>query len=95
MAKAMKKHKLLVLILLLIAGFMLYKVGQEFVVTYNLHKDISEAEIIKAELIKDNEAYAEQKDNLEDEEYVKRYARGKYLMNQDGEQLFQMKKETR
>ncbi|MEG0823331.1 MAG: septum formation initiator family protein [Erysipelotrichaceae bacterium] len=95
MAKAMKKHKLLVLLLLVITGFMLYKVGLEFVVTYNLHKDISEAEIIKAELIKDNEAYAEHKENLEDDEYVKRYARGKYLMNQDGEQLFQMKKETR
>ncbi|MEG1638176.1 MAG: septum formation initiator family protein, partial [Erysipelotrichaceae bacterium] len=55
-------------------------------------KEIADSEAELNKLNKENGELTKTKKNLEDPEYVKRYARGKYMVTkgEDGEQVFKL-----
>lgn len=76
------------LIIVFVSCFLIYAAAEDFIVTLKLKKDISDSESAIAELEQQQSELTEEKKNLEDPEYVKRYARGKYMFSKPGEQVF-------
>ena len=62
--------------------------GKEFDQMKELKSDIAKAEAMLAEIKQENIELLEQRDKLEDPEYVKSYARGIYMLSKEGEQIF-------
>ena len=58
--------------------------------TQQLQQDLSEARDLASEILSETEMLEDQKEKLQNPEYVKRYARGKLLVSQDGEQVFSL-----
>lgn len=91
--KKKKKHPIRTffsLVAILIACFLTYTAGQEFLTTLQLKKDIADAQSIISELDDKQKEYETEKSNLENPDYVKRYARGKYMVSKDGEQVLKL-----
>jgi len=91
MKKTRKKKVLTIivsLIFLSIAAYFLSQVVEEVLTTVDLKKELKESEVLLAEIKKENIELSDQKDKLQDPEYVKSYARGTYLLSKDGEQIF-------
>ncbi|MDD6468215.1 MAG: septum formation initiator family protein [Erysipelotrichaceae bacterium] len=96
--KVVKKKKkknwlarcLLCVVLLGASAFFVYNIVQEGVTTYSLQVDINEAKTQLAQLKKENGSLVDQKEKLEDENYVKNYARGEYMISKEGEQIFHL-----
>lgn len=67
-----------------------YMSAKEIITTMQLQQEIkqteAEIEVLKTEQTK----LEEQKQKFSDEEYVKRYARGKFLLSKDGETLYKL-----
>ena len=72
--------------------FLIYAASQDVVIMLNLKQEISanNNEIDKLSTQKKN--LSTQKKKLEDPEYVKRYARDKFLVSKKGEQVFKLPK---
>lgn len=90
-----KKHpfkKFVSLFAILIACFLTYNAVQELVTTFQLKQEIKQTNKELAKLKEEDSELKERKKNLEDPDYVKRYARGKYMVtkNEDGEQVFKL-----
>lgn len=64
--------------------------AEEFVTTIRLKKEISDKETLIGTLKDEEKELRKKKENLEDPEYVKRYARGEYLVSKPGEQIFKL-----
>lgn len=91
--KKKKRHPLRVLTsltMICIAGFLTYLAVQDVITTLNLKKQISTTQSELASLEKQKKELTEQKTNLEDPEYIKKYARGKFLVSKDGEQVLKL-----
>lgn len=88
--KVFKYRKTLNAILVVISLYFIYNVYNEVMITLNLQAEIDDAKVIIEKLEKKNKILNDEKGNLENEEYVLRYARGKYNVNKDGEQLFRL-----
>ncbi|MEA5026879.1 hypothetical protein SDC9_105059 [bioreactor metagenome] len=76
------------IVLLAGAGYFLYQAGTEIWSTYQLTKELQTAQSLLDEIQSENQYLTEQKEKLEDPEYVKSYARGTYMLSKDGEQIF-------
>ncbi|MEJ8737906.1 septum formation initiator family protein [Erysipelotrichaceae bacterium HCN-30851] len=88
-----KKHPLKLLISLIVigvSGYLFYEASKDVVVMFNLKQEISANNSEIEELTEEKEKLSTQKKKLEDPEYVKRYARDKYLASKDGEQVFKL-----
>lgn len=91
--KAKKKQqspmkKFVSVFMIMIAGFLTYVSAQEVFTTFQLHQDIAQTQTQLDDLA-DKQVYLEDlKVKFEDPEYVKQYARGKYLLSKDGETIF-------
>ena len=82
--------KVVSIAVIMVACFLTYSAGQELITTLQLHKDIKETQE-EIDALKSKQADLEtEKSNLEDPEYVKRYARGKYMLSKDGEQVLKL-----
>lgn len=73
---------------ILIASFLTYSAANEVLTTIQLKQEIAEANA-ELDALKEKEANLnDEKTKLEDPEYVKRYARGKYSLSKEGEVIF-------
>lgn len=78
------------LVLLLISGYFLINVFQETRITYSLLVDINEAKKEYESLKAESEQLVNQRDKLQDPNYVENYARGEYLITKEGEAIYHL-----
>lgn len=74
--------------LIMIAGFLTYVSAQEVLTTFQLQQDIAQTQAQLDDLADRQTQLEDLKVKFEDPEYVKQYARGKYLLSKDGETIF-------
>lgn len=77
-------------LMIMIACLLTYISAQELITTVQLNQDIAEIGNEQASLQKQSEELEKQKAQFEDEEYVKRYARGKLLLSKEGDLVFKL-----
>ena len=58
--------------------------------TRELQQNLAEAQVVASEIEAERADLEEEKEKLQNPDYVKRYARGKLLVSQDGEQVFSL-----
>ncbi|MCR4950409.1 MAG: septum formation initiator family protein [Solobacterium sp.] len=80
--------KLICLIMIGVSCFLLYKVGQEVRTTLVLRKQLAEAKEKLQEVQDENTYLNNEKEKLQNPDYVANYARGNYMLSKDGEQIF-------
>lgn len=90
-----KRHplkKFFSLVIFTVACALTYNAGQEIVMTMQLKKEIADNEAELSKLNSERGELDEKKKNLEDPEYVRRYARSNFMVtkDQDGEQVFKL-----
>mgnify|MGYP003518226945 FL=1 len=96
--KAAKKRKLtpftkfICVAMILASGFMLFAVVQEGMTTLQLQQQLSEVQSKLQEVQDENRYLTNEKEKLQDPDYVETYARGKYQLSKDGEQIFYLAK---
>ena len=81
-----------ILSLLMIAGtgYFLWQISREVETTFTLLTDINDAKKELAELKSEQEHLLQKKEQLLDENYVKIWARGEYLITQEGEEIYKL-----
>ncbi|MCI6515470.1 MAG: septum formation initiator family protein [Bulleidia sp.] len=98
--KAAKKRKLtpftkfICVAMILASGFMLFAVVQEGMTTLQLQQQLSEVQSKLQEVQDENRYLTNEKEKLQDPDYVETYARGKYQLSKDGEQIFYLPENT-
>lgn len=80
--------KILCVCMLVASGFLLYGVFQEGMTTLQLQQELSEVQSRLQEVEDENRYLTSEKEKLQDPDYVETYARGKYQLSKDGEQIF-------
>lgn len=81
----------IMLAMLLASGFMICKVYDEIEEMNHLNTQIAASKEKELKLQEQKEELAQEKINFSNEEYLLKYARGKYLVtNKDGEQVFRL-----
>ena len=82
----------IVLCLLLagISGYFLHHCALDVLTTFQLKEQIAQNKSQISELEDEQTALQEQKEKLQDPEYLKYMVRGKYLVTKDGEQVFKL-----
>ncbi len=88
-----KKHPMKILISLLAIGVsccLIYAASTDVIVMLNLKQEISANNSEINKLSSQKKELSAQKEKLKDPEYVKRYARGKFLVIKKGEQVFKL-----
>ena len=77
-------------VLVFFSCLFIWNVVNELHTTQQLQQDLSEARDLASEILSETEMLEDQKEKLQNPEYLKRYARGKLLVSQDGEQVFSL-----
>lgn len=88
-----KKHPLRTffsLAAIFVASFLIYMAADDFMTTIRLKNEISSNEEMISNLESQKEDLTQEVTNLNDPSYVKRYARGKYMVSKPGEQVFKL-----
>lgn len=91
--KKKKRHPLKTLFSLLIifvSCFLIWIASADLFMTMKLKKEISSSEEMITNLENQQKSLANEKSNLENPEYVQRFARGKYMVSKPGEQVFKL-----
>lgn len=82
-------RNIIMFILLVLSIFFTYKFIVEIQTYFSLKAEVAEDTKKEKELTDQKESLLKQIDNLNDVDYILRYARGKYLVTKnDGEQVF-------
>ncbi len=76
--------------LVLIGCCFAYLSAKEIITTMQLRQEIQQTEAEIEALRTQQSKLEEQKEKFSDEEYVKRYARGRFLLSKDGETLYKL-----
>ncbi|MEG0709119.1 MAG: septum formation initiator family protein, partial [Longicatena sp.] len=76
--------------IMFVACFLIYSAGKDVFMTIKLKNEISSTESLITELEGQKTSLSKEKKNLEDPEYVKRFARGKFMVSKPGEQVFKL-----
>ncbi len=71
-------------------GFFVWKISEEVGTTFTLLTDINEAKKELAELKEEEKFLIQQKEQLMDDNYVKTWARGEYLITKEGEEIYRL-----
>lgn len=80
--------------MLLVSGYFIYSTFNEIIETKTLKDSIKEIKEKEANLNETREELMAEKENLQNPEYLLRYAIGKYLVTKDdGEQVFKLPEE--
>ena len=82
--------RLVSFVLVLLSAYFVYEIVLEVKQTYELGKDLEDAQETLKQIEEENQYLVEQKDKLMDPEYVKGYARGLFSFSKDGEQVFRL-----
>jgi cell division protein DivIC len=75
---------------LAVSGFFLYVAGVDILSTLKLTNQVKDSQNLIEKLEVENKQLVNQKNKLQDPEYVKSYARGAYMLSKNGEQIFQI-----
>ncbi len=87
---------MILFMMLLVSSVCLFNVFNEVVLTKDLTNEINSASAAQDKLTRQKEDLSTQKENLNDTEYLIRYARAKYLATKDdGEQVFKLPEEEK
>ncbi len=78
------------IVLIAFSGVFIYNVFNEVMTTQELQRELADAQIVANEIEQQQADLEEEKEKLQNPDYVKRYARGKLLVSQDGEQVFSL-----
>lgn len=73
-----------------LSGVMLWSVGNEVYTTVQLQRQLAEVQAELQKVTDDNTYLNSEKEKLQDPDYVENYARGKYMLSKDGEQIFHL-----
>lgn len=76
--------------LIALSAFFIFQIYQDVELSMQLKSEYKEAEQLLLTLEAQKETLSEEKLKLEDPAYVKRYARGKYMVTKEGEQVFKL-----
>ncbi len=68
----------------------IYQIGKDIMTTVHLKTEIAESDEQIRQIEEQIAQLEEEKENLGNPEYVKRFARGKYMVSKEGEQLFKL-----
>ncbi len=71
-------------------GYFVWQITKEVGTTFTLLADINEAKKELDELKKEQELLLTQKEQLMDDNYVKTWARGEYLITKEGEEIYKL-----
>lgn len=74
--------------LIVASGFMLWAAIQEVMTTLKLQQQLSDVQAKLQEVQDENNYLNSEKEKLQDPDYVETYARGKYQLSKNGEQIF-------
>ncbi len=95
MAKNSRRLKigniLVTLVVLTISGYFLYQAGSDIVSTLKLTSQVKDSQKQIELLEEENKMLINQKNKLQDPEYIKSYARGAYMLSKNGEQIFHIR----
>lgn len=80
-------------VLVLFSMYLLFDVMKGYVQTLTLRSSLQEVEKQLVDLQNQNQQLLNQKQKLNDPEYVKNYARGQYMLSQKDEQIFRLPKD--
>lgn len=78
------------MVVIFVAFFLIWAACQDVIMTLSLKKEISSSEKMITDLESQKNTLSKEKTNLENPEYVKRFARGKYMVSKPGEQVFKL-----
>lgn len=73
-----------------LSGYFLYSCALDVLTTFQLKEQIAQNRSQITEMEDEQAALQEQKERLQDPEYLKYMVRGKYLVTKDGEQVFKL-----
>ena len=86
--------KIIPVVLLPLSAMMIYSAVNEITTTVKLNQQLAEVQA-KLQEVKDENTYlTQQKEKLQDPDYVESYARGNYQLSKDGEQIFYLPENT-
>lgn len=89
--KKKKRNRLIVSLGLVCLGFFFAWTSiEEVLLTASLKKDISNYQAELEVLSEETQTLNKQIENLNNPDYVKRFAKGKYLVSKEGEQIFKL-----
>lgn len=73
-----------------VACFLIISASQDVFMTFRLKQEITSTQKMVNDLENHKSSLTKQKANLENPDYVKRFARGKYMVSKPGEQVFKL-----
>jgi len=92
MAKKAKRLRigniLITVAILVVSTYFLVQAGKEILSTLQLTSQVKDSQKQIEALEEENKQLINQKNKLQDPEYVKNYARGAYMLSKNGEQIF-------
>lgn len=80
--------KFISLVMISVSCFLFYKGFEVIKTTFDLKSEIAESQKQINQLQEEEESLSSKKSKLQDNEYIRRYARSKYSLSKDGEQIF-------
>lgn len=80
----------LCVVMLAASGYFLWQIFGQAKTTFSLLSDITSAKQQLSDLNTENESLTSQIEKLQNSDYVQSYARSKYLITKQGEQIFQL-----
>lgn len=90
MKKKNNIKRLVFLFCIIISGFLVYSIYGDVKTTFDLNRKIATSDQTIEDLQNQIQDLEKEKENLGNPEYVKRFARGKYMVSKEGEQLFKL-----
>jgi cell division protein DivIC len=86
--------KLLCIAALCASIVMLWSVLKEVLTTVQLQQQLAEVQAELQKVTDENTYLNSEKSKLQDPDYVENYARGKYMLSKDGEQIFHLPEDS-
>lgn len=74
--------------------YMLWGVMKEVITTVQLQQQLAEVQAQLQKVTDENTYLNSEKTKLQDPDYVENYARGKYMLSKDGEQIFHLPEDS-
>jgi Septum formation initiator len=86
--------KLICIAVIAASVLMLWSVVKEVITTVQLQQQLAEVQNELQKVTDENTYLNSEKTKLQDPDYVENYARGKYMLSKDGEQIFHLPEDS-
>ncbi len=77
-----------------IAGFLLFRVVEQVITTISLQQQLTEVQGKYQEVLDENNYLNQEKEKLQDPDYVENYARSNFQLTKEGEKIFYLPAKT-